>query len=267
MNAKRSSFRLVTMIALIAMLAATPASVEADHSFLGFHWPREENPFSLRFGDNVSSGWDSHLRETAEEWSESSVLNVRVVEGSTTGRRCVPSNRRVQVCSAAYGDNGILYVSTIWVIDSHITQGTIQLNDTYLNAAPFNTRPWRRYIMCQQIGFTLGLDLQDFDPFNTNLGSCTDVTFNPSGPPRNTKPNRHDFDMLKQIYAHLDGTVDDLTLASRASPDFDALANADARTAESWGAKTLESADGRSALYTRDFGNGLMTLTFVSWAK
>jgi len=261
---KKSSFRLVMAIALIAMLATTPASVGADHSFLGFHWPRAENPFTLRFGDNVSSGWDSHLRETAEEWSASSVLNLRVVEGSTTGRRCVPSNRRVQVCSAAYGDNGILYVATIWVINSHITQGTIQLNDTYLNAAPFNTRPWRRYILCQQIGFTLGLDLQDFDPTNKNLGSCTDVTFNPSGPPSNKEPNRHDYEMLKQIYAHLDGDTDDLTLAS---PALDALANADALTAENWGAKTLESADGSSALYVRDLGNGLTTHTLVSWAR
>lgn len=263
---KKSSFRLVMAIALIAMLATTPASVGADHSFLGFHWPREENPFTLRFGDNVSSGWDAHLRGAAEEWSESSVLNLRVVEGSTTGRRCRPSNGRVQVCSAAYGDNGILYVATVFVIDSHITQGTIQLNDTYLNAAPFNTRPWRRHILCQQIGFTLGLGLQDTDPFNTNLGSCTDLTSNPSGPPRNTQPNRHDFDMLKQIYAHLDDD-DDLTLAGSANPALDASAGTDISAAESWGAKTLESADGSSALYVRDLGNGLTTHTLVSWAK
>ena len=260
MRTKKILLLLVTVISLISMLAVTPASVGADHSFLGFHWAREENPFTLKYGDNVSSGWDSHLRETAEEWSESSVLNIRVVEGSTTGRRCLPKLGRVQVCSAAYGQNDILYVSTIFIVGDHIIAGIIQLNDTYLNADPFNTRPWRRYILCQQIGFTLGLDLQDFDPFNTNLGSCNDLTFNPGGPPRNTKPNRHDFDMLKQIYAHLDSDDNDLALASGLSPDLNAAA-------ENWGAETLESADGRSALYANDLGNGLMTFTLVGRAK
>ena len=266
MRTKQNSFLIVTMMALIAMLAVTPVPVGADHAF-GFHWPREENPFTLRYGDNISSGWDSHLRETAEEWSESSVLNTRVVEGSTTGRRCLPKLGRVQVCSAAYGQNDILYQSTIFIVGDHITAGIIQLNDTYLNADPFNTRPWRRYILCQQIGFTLGLDLQDVDPFNINNGSCNDLTFNPAGTPRNTKPNRHDFDMLKQIYAHLDGDDDDLALASGLSPDLNAFASIDATAAENWGAKTLESADGRSALYANDLGNGLMTLTLVGWAK
>jgi hypothetical protein len=266
MRTKQGSFHIVAMITLITILAITPASVEADHAF-GFHWRHEENPFTLRFGDNVSSGWDSHLRETVDEWSESSVLNTRVVEGSTTGRRCRPSERRVQVCSAAYGQNDILYQSTIFIVRDHIRAGIIQLNDTYLNVAPFNTRPWRRYILCQQIGFTLGLDLQDFDPLNTNIGSCNDLTFNPGGTPRNTKPNRHDFDMLEQIYAHLDGDNDDLALASGLSPDFNAFASIDATAAENWGVKTLESADGRSALYANDLGNGLMTLTLIGWAK
>ena len=55
MRIKKISLRFVTVIALISMLAVTPASVGADHSFLGFHWEREENPFTLKYGDNVSS--------------------------------------------------------------------------------------------------------------------------------------------------------------------------------------------------------------------
>ena len=258
MRSIKSSFRQVTMIAIIAILISVTSPAKADHSFLGLHWPREENPFRLRFGDNVSSGWDSHLRETAEEWSESRVLNLRVVDGSTTGRRCNPRLGRVEVCSFAYGDNGILYISTIFFVGDHITHAIIQLNDTYLNAAPFNTRPWRRYILCQQIGFTLGLDLQDVDPFNPNNGSCNDITDNPAGPPRNTKPNRHDFDMLKAIYSHLDGDDDDLALASVLSPDFDAAA---------MDTSPAVAGDGSSGVYVTDLGNGVMTLTLVGRAK
>ena len=266
MRTMKSSLRLVSAIALIVILVSVPAAAKADHSFLGLHWPREENPFRLRYGDNVSSAWDSHLRETAEEWSESRVLNLRVVAGSTTGRRCIPRNGRVEVCSFAYGDNGILYISTIFFVGDHITAGIIQLNDTYLRADPFNTRPWRRYILCQQIGFTLGLDLQDFDPLNANNGSCNDLTFNPVGPPRNTRPNRHDFDMLKQIYGHSDEDDDDVALASGLNLNFDAAA-VEPSALGSLGTQTMETADGSSALYLNDLGNGVMTLTLVGRAK
>jgi hypothetical protein len=34
---------------------------------------------------------------------------------------------------------------------------------------------------------------------------------------------------------------------------------------ESWGVEMSKSADGRTSLYMRDFGNGLKTFTFVFW--
>src|SRR5262249_4362845 len=51
-----------------------------------------------------------------------------------------------------------------------------------------------------------GLDHQDTNFNNTNLGTCMDYTNVPDGPPSNLQPNAHDWEELDIIYAHLDGT-------------------------------------------------------------
>ena len=43
--------------------------------------------------------------------------------------------------------------------------------------------------------------------------------------------------------------------------------NADVHAQENWGTKVHESADGRSAIFVRDFGNGFQIFTFVIWAQ
>ena len=65
--------------------------------------------------------------------------------------------------------------------------------------------------MCQEVGHTFGLDHQDEDFFNPNIGTCMDYTTDPDGTIlgqlSNEHPNQHDYDMLKSIYAHLNRTV------------------------------------------------------------
>jgi hypothetical protein len=57
-------------------------------------------------------------------------------------------------------------------------------------------------VTCQEIGHTFGLDHQDENFNNANLGTCMDYTMNPGS---NQQPNQHDYDDLKKIYAHTDG--------------------------------------------------------------
>src|SRR5215471_12815607 len=54
---------------------------------------------------------------------------------------------------------------------------------------------------------TLGLDHQDTNFDNKNLGTCMDYTSNPYGPPDNEHPDQHDYDELVTIYSHLDSTT------------------------------------------------------------
>ena len=56
--------------------------------------------------------------------------------------------------------------------------------------------------MCQEIAHDFGLDHQDENFDNPNLGSCMDYTSDPDGPPSNEHPNSHDFQQIAAIYSH-----------------------------------------------------------------
>ena len=60
-------------------------------------------------------------------------------------------------------------------------------------------------MICQEIAHDFGLDHQDENFSNPNLGTCMDYTSDPEGPPSNEHPNQHDYDQLESIYSHLDG--------------------------------------------------------------
>jgi hypothetical protein len=248
-------------VAVVAALVV-PSVAGASHSWGGYHWARTSNPFTLQLGDNVSTGWDSYLSTTSSDWSKSTVLDTTVVAGATNPRPCKATTGRVEVCSAAYGATGWLGVAQIWIAaGSHITQGTVKVNDTYFNTATYNTPGWRNLVMCQEVGHTLGLDHQDENSNNANLGTCMDYTSNPAGPPSNEHPNQHDYDELAIIYAHLDSTTTTLNTATGpgAPGHFD--------TPGEWGRLVSGSEDPRSvAVYERDLGADQRIITFVIWA-
>ena len=248
---------LVVVLLVVLALAASPLAASANHSWGNYHWARTSNPFTLKLGDNVSSAWDSYLATTSGDWSISTVLDTTIVAGWTTTRRCRPTSGRVEVCNSTYGSTGWLGVAQIWVSGSHITQGAVKVNDTYFNTTTYNTSAWRNLVMCQEVGHTLGLDHQDTNFNNPNLGTCMDYTNDPS---TNQHPNQHDYDQLELIYAHLDSTT---TVGSMPA----AMANGDFSAPDSWGKLVSASKNGGVALYERDFGGGHKVFTFVFWAK
>jgi hypothetical protein len=258
-----------TLAVLLAIVAFSPAA-QANHSWNDFHWARTSNPFTLKLGDNVTSAWDSYLNTTSTDWSKSSVLDTTKVAGGTTRSTCRPTDGRVEVCNYTYGKNGWLGVAQVWVSGSHIVQGTTKVNDTYFNTARYDTSAWRRLVMCQEVGHTLGLDHQDETRDNRNLGSCMDYTNDPDGgaggasatDPSNEHPNQHDYNQLVTIYSHTDlrTTVGGTSAASTLPP----AANQGAfNRRDEWGRKIRESRDEHVALYVRDFSGGAKLFTWV----
>lgn len=244
---------------LFALLAlATFAS--ANHAWGTYHWARTASPFTLRLDDNVSSAWDAYLRTTSDDWSLSNVLDTVVLPGIVSPRRCNPVSGRVEVCNNKYGNNGWLGVASIWVNGSHITQGTVKVNDTYFNTTKYNTPAWRNMVMCQEVGHTFGLDHQDENFNNPPLGTCMDYT---SDPTQNQHPNQHDFDMLETIYAHLDANT--TTAAIPASLPLRGEQSGDVNDAQAWGAAIKNDARGRASLYRRDIPGDGSVFTFVIW--
>lgn len=255
--------RLSALSLVSATVAATllAGSASADHAWANYHWARSSNPFTLSLGDNLSSVWDPYLRTSSSDWSVSNVLNTTVVAGGTTARRCRAARGRVEVCNAAYGNNGWLGVASISVSGSHITSGTVRVNDTYFNTAQYNTTAWRNLVMCQEVGHIFGLDHQDDNFSNPNLGTCMDYTNSPGS---NQHPNPHDYEQLSAIYSHLDasGAAAAAAVESDAPPAMEQLYLAGP---SQWGSIIERYADGRPSKYELDFGRGHRIITHVFW--
>ena len=246
---------LATAAASALTLLALPGTAEADHSWGGYHWARTSNPFTVKLGTNVTSQWTSALNVASTDWTQSTVLDAPVVAGTARGR-CKAVSGMVQVCNSTYGNNGWLGIASISITGgTHITSGTVKVNDTYFNTPSYNTPAWRALVMCQEVGHTFGLDHQDEDFANANLGTCMDYTNNPS---TNQHPNQHDYDQLVSIYGHLDSTA---TVASAT-----ATAPQVGNDAATWGEQVEGSRAAGHSTFVRELGHGQQVVTFVTWA-
>ncbi len=248
----RKFFALLAVTALATL--GVPGAANASHSWNGYHWARTANPFTLKLGDNVTTTWDSYLGTTSTDWTKSSVLDTTIVAGLANPKNCRATSGRVEVCNSTYGSTGWLGIASVWASGSHITQGTVKLNDTYFNTAKYNTPAWRNMVSCQEVGHTLGLDHQDENFDNPNLNTCMDYT---NLPESNQHPNQHDYDQLVSIYSHTDSTttVGGPTAAPAVGNDR-----------SSWGREIRRSASGRTSLFERSLGANQKVFTFVTWA-
>jgi hypothetical protein len=253
-------------LALGGALAALSVPASANHSWGGYHWARTANPVTVQLGDNVDSRWDSYLREAQADWNKSAVIESPVVAGSSSPATCAGVAGTIQVCNSTYGATGWLGIASISITGgTHITQGTVKLNDTYFNTAQYNTPAWRRMVTCQEVAHDYGLDHQNEAFNNPNLGSCMDYTNDPDGGgrygPSNEHPNAHDYDQLVKIYSHLDSTST-VAFKSNGAGAFKASGN----TPKEWGRPVHFDELGRPDTFQRVDEPGLITVTHVFWA-
>jgi hypothetical protein len=255
------------IVGLLTTMGLT-AYVSANHAWGDYHWARTSNPFTLQVIDSVTPAWDAYLDEALADWTASSVLDLTKTSGNSgvlSRWLCSPASGRIKACNYTYGNNGWLGIAQVWVDGSHITQATTKLNDTYFNTPAYNAPEWRRLVTCQEIAHGFGLDHQDEDFSNPNLGTCMDYTDNPAGPPSNEHPDGHDYAELEIIYEHLDSTstANNNRLPSLMPP---AMGQIDFAGPDQWGRLVASIANGRVQLYQLDFGGGHQVLTHVIWA-
>lgn len=256
--------RKISIFALVLILGGAFALVaSATHSWGNYHWARTSNPFTLKLGDNVSGAWDSYLATASYDWSQSSVLDTKVVAG-VSNRNCKPTTGRVEVCSRKYGYNGWLGLAQIWVNGSNIIQGVTKLNDTYFNTSTYNNSGWRSLVICQEIGHNLGLDHQDENFNNPPIEPHTCMDYFVPGSNETVHPNQHDYDMLEAIYEHLD-SINTISLSnSRNNNDW---LEVDTDDSSVWGKSLRKDKRGKDSLLVRDLGEGKKVFTFVIWAE
>lgn len=276
----RALRHLGSLAAVLAAIVVVAGPANAAHSWNGYHWSRTANPFTVQFGDNLSSNWDPFLTQGTVDWSVISgacnnplnPVRAAVVAGGGNSRTCRPKAGKVQVCNYTYGNTGWLGIASIWISGTHITQGTVKVNDTYFNTPQYNTSAWRSAVMDQEMGHTLGLAHQDENFNNADLldacgrGSCMDYSADPSN---NTTPNQHDYDQLVTTYSHLDAAgspalgLDGGPAANLPGPAEEGV---DMEDQSSWGQAVRFSA-GRPIVFERDLGAGKKVITFVIWAE
>jgi hypothetical protein len=249
-------FRSIVLLGSLVILATVPSTVEASHSWNGYHWARTSSPFTVKVIDSMTSNWDDNLGTAIGDWNASSVLNVTKEPGndsSSTRKRCRPVSGKVRACNATYGTNGWLGLAQIWVSGKHIVQAVTKANDSYLASSSYGETA-RQHVLCQEIGHDWGLDHQDES--GADLNTCMDYSSKLDNP----HPNAHDYAQLESIYAHLDTTS---TVAGLSA----GFLNADVRARANWGTKVHGAANGRSAVFVRTFGGGRAILTHVIWAR
>lgn len=262
----------VSLAALLALGSIVTVAF-AGHSWGPYHWGRTANPFTVKLGDNVSTVWDAYLAESSLDWSSSTVLDTALVTGRTNPKRCFPTSGRVEVCSNKYGFNGWLGVASIWVNGNHIVRGTVKVNDSYFNTTTYNKPEWRRFVMCQEVGHTFGLDHQDESFSNSNLGSCMDYTSDPNGTLKsqlsNEHPNAHDYEQLDTIYAHLDSltTVGQVATNNNRRDHNEKADAGEADENEEGGDSFRVDKKIKNSLYERSLGNGERLFTFILWTN
>ncbi len=271
-------FMKITQIALalwvaVAIVGGSASLVEANHSWNGYHWnitARETTKYPLRIGDNLSASWDATLLAVSTDWNKSVIKN-KVVAGASNSN-CDPVAGRTEVCNGLYGENGWLGLTQVWIspgTEPHITQVTIRLNDSYNAIEPFNTNAWKTETLCHEIGHAYGLDHQDSDFSNANLGTCLDYTNDPDGTAynqmSNLSPNQHDYDVIKSVYNHKHGTTKG---QASIATTYNVVDSVTAITTD-WGTPDNDSHDHgeKKSKYVKELSDGTKVVTHVTWIK
>jgi len=271
------------LAAAAATLLAAPAS--AYNQWGNYHWSTSGTGLTLKIERQLTSNWVTYFDGSVSDWNASGKLTLTGATANlgVSAKRCDPIAGKALVCNDAYGQRGWLGIASIWANGDHITQATTKLNDSYFNLSTYNTPGWRTMVACQEIGHDFGLDHQDENFDNANLGTCMDYTSDPNrndGAGNNLHPNADDFATLDFMYSHSDTSgggsgggggcnprspkcngQDAFTFreVGKPAPSDSAVVSAD------WGRAIGYDRSGRPNEFELDLGNGRHRITHVFW--
>lgn len=273
----------LTFMTAGAAVAQERAIRDAEHKWNDYHWSMSGSAITPPVHDNVDSRWDSYFNVAMSDWNSSAVIDSPY--GSAYGpisatKRCTSETGKIEVCNDRYGRTGWLGIAGISVSGGHITKGYTKLNDTYFDTEKYNKPAWRAFVMCQEIGHDYGLGHVNENFDDPNTGSCMDYTSDPSGKEgtngtlSNEHPNKHDYDMLSEMYSHKHASSLPMMSASARGPRAitvdELLAGAD-----QWGTPVSFDGNGRPNVFVLrtitpnhgDHNDGeISQITHVLWA-
>ena len=71
--------RKFAVVVAVSILAVVAVPLHASHAWSTYHWARTSNPFTLKIGKNMTSGWTSALNTAVSDWDQSSVMNLSLI--------------------------------------------------------------------------------------------------------------------------------------------------------------------------------------------
>jgi hypothetical protein len=280
------SVRIAAIAAVSALALSVPAS--ANHSWGGYHWASTtKGSLTLDVPTSNSAYWETAVAASIAGWNTPvvggapDVLTLNRKSSTADPKRCSPIAGKALVCNYAYGKRGWLGIASIWLSNNHISQATTKLNDSYYTAGSrYDTAAWRNMVACQEVGHDFGLDHQDENFSNTNLGTCMDYTNDPTGTAgtngtkNNERPNFHDYEELGIIYNHADsfnsavlGASTNFGIRQVGKAVAPGLSSAPAGDSPAeWGRAIHTVSLGRPDVFAKDLGAGQKVITHVFWA-
>ena len=274
-------------LAAAVLFAAIPAF--ASHGWESRHWSRSCGtcPASITIHDSLGSlaspsiDWHDHLNKAVygdpgnpnpanrSGWDSSAALTLTIVPAAwdlVTRANCPAVNGAVRVCNHSYGATGWSGVATVAINSAnHIVWATAKMNDSYMSG---QSEPWRRHVMCQEVGHDWGLGHTSEN--GTTQNTCMDYYKNAGfWDWTSTGPNQHDFDQI--LTQHHWGTS---SVISVPLDSLSALRNpADDQLDQpwEWGTPVGWDRNGRADTFVRVFeadreDDELRIMTHVLWA-
>lgn len=173
---------LVTAASVIlAGVLAGPAA--AHHAWNDYRWETGD-PAGVTFLDSLGAGFRSKslLTGTLQDWDASEMVALSQVTDDNSRalrRQCPMAVGRIRICNADYGPTW-LGDTELGVDEGRIVGGRIRINDYW-----GTSRSYRRFVLCHEIGHSLGLGHQHSGHSCLNEGR---------------RPDAHDYEMLETIY-------------------------------------------------------------------
>jgi len=272
--------RFLVLALVLTLLVSVP--LFASHGWTNYHWPRSTAEASIKIYRSLTvttySNWPDHLQKAVygdpsnpnsanrRGWNDSTVLALSIVSSatdSTTRYNCSPSTGTIRVCNYGYGSNGWAGLAQVWPDASgHIQRANTKVNDTYLGSGANN--PWRRHVMCQEVGHDFGLGHTSENGSSQN--TCMDYYRNTSSTDwTSTGPNQHDFDQLRTQHHAALSPADTFTESLRAGGPYE---DDDMNAPWSWGTPIEWDPEGQPVTFLLDRSPepGDEVITYVTWA-
>ena len=273
------------LIALVSLSLLVAVPLLASHGWSNYHWPRSTAEASINVYRSLTvttySNWPDHLQKSVygdpanpntanrRGWNDSTVLALSIVSGatdSTTRYNCTPSTGTIRVCNYGYGSTGWAGLAQVWPDASgHIQRANTKVNDSYMGSSANN--PWRRHVMCQEVGHDFGLGHTSENGSSQN--TCMDYYRNTSSTDwTSTGPNQHDFDQLR-VQHHAMTFPGPGELLSSSIRDAGPIDDIDLNAPWQWGTPVAWDPEGRAIAFLLDRTpgeEGDEVLTRVTWA-